>query len=253
MIQSTSFWRKYCSDLGRTQHTAQLITPSDTEHLVEWILDARLREIAKGARQEYPKYWDFERAVEERRRLDKEMPLLESSEDAWKRIADFMADVLMEAGQEYANVSSISTPITLSVLVISHAGTLRTMLQKMVPFADPTLQYQDDPSHPPDDGNRLDVPNTSVTVLDVTPSAQFWNLQGLPSNSRAINDRNRERLGPNDAFFPPPGTTGDDDGASNNAMTDIAAVKLAELWDTKIVEFMWTKHLDKAVTTSNDE
>lgn len=264
LIQSTKFWREYCSDLGRTQETANLVVPdTDEESITHWISDARIREIAKGARQEYPKSWDYDRAVAERQREGKEMPLLETSEDAWRRIADFLSSVLVEAGEEFGSNSDNSDntpePITVNVLVVTHAGALRTLLQKMVPDADPTLQHQDDPSRPPDDQKRLAVPNASVTILDVTPTAEFWKLLGKSSSEATATNTNRRRLGPNDAFFPPPGTSSGNAESQNandeddsNPLADISTT-FGDLWNTRVVEFMWTKHLDKAVTTSNDE
>jgi broad specificity phosphatase PhoE len=246
LMQSTIFWRKYSSDLGRTQETAHLIYPMEND---AFILDARIREIAKGARQEYPKTWDYERSVRERQGAGKEIPLLESSEDAWKRIADFIATILKEAHNEFGSASGSESAdgssVTVNVLVVSHAGALRTLLQKMASHAHPALQHQDDPSKPPDDRKRLQVPNTSVTILEVTPKRKFWEDLGEKSEQK-------RRLGPNDDFFPKPGRTANPNEKKNSRL-HMLQDKPEELWDTRIVEFMWTKHLDAAISTSNDE
>jgi broad specificity phosphatase PhoE len=237
IIQSTTtFWKYYSSDLGRTKQTAKLISDN-----VDWIYDQRIREIAKGARQEYPKSWDYQRAIDQRRLDGKDIPLMESSMDAWKRIVDFMISVIIEAQQQghYGNNSTAK-----NVLVVSHAGTLRTLLQRMVPQAHPSLQHIDDPSRPPDDSKRLSVPNTSVTVIDVTPKPTFFD-RVMKQQQQQQHDG---RLGPSDRFFPYPNGTSKD-------KIDLVLNHFDDYFETKVIEFMSTKHLDgiNAKATSNDE
>ena len=245
IIQSTTFWKYYSSDLGRTKQTAKLIVSEDN---AKWIYDQRIREIAKGARQEYPKSWNYQRAIDQRQLEKKDIPLLESSKDAWKRIVDFLVSVIIEAqGQEVNDTTStITSP--KNVLVVSHAGTLRTLLQHMVPNAHPTLQHIDDPSRPPDDTKRLSVPNTSVTILEVTPKHQFFEHIIMIQQQQQQHDR---RLGLNDNYFPNPSSA----GTSIYYDVDLIQNQFDDYFDTKVIEFMSTKHLDgvDATATSNDE
>jgi broad specificity phosphatase PhoE len=255
MIKSTIFWRKYCSDLGRTQETAKLILADDS-NTSDWILDVRIREIAKGARQEYPKSWQYERAMLERQRVGKELPLLETSEDAWRRISDFLASVLEDANVEFAGkndatVAAVasSSPVTVNVLVVSHAGALRTLLQRMAPQANPALHHQDDPRQPPDDQKRLQIPNTSVTILEVRPKTDFWRHNGQDRG----HPKQHQQLWPIDAFFPTPGVVDPDGNSIEKHRLAMIQQRYQDLWDTHVVEFMWTRHLDTAISTNNDE
>ncbi|KAG7349895.1 phosphoglyceromutase [Nitzschia inconspicua] len=243
MMKSTGFWRKYCSDLGRAKETSRLMFPQNEE---DFILDKRIREIAKGARQEHPKSWDYERAVQERQRAGKDIPVLETSDDAWRRIADFIAAVLEEAQDSCYDATADKKDdrtvdlLTVNVLVVSHAGALRTLFQKMASKTHPSLEFQDDPSRPSDDTKRLQIPNTSVTILDVTPTAKF---QGI-MDERA----NRQRIGLDreDAVV-------DSDKETITGRLSMLDRTYQELWDTKVVEFLWTGHLDATLSTNNDE
>jgi broad specificity phosphatase PhoE len=254
MIKSTIFWRKYSSDLGRAQETALLIV-DDNGNTSDWILDVRIREIAKGARQEYPKSWRFERAVQERQRVGKEIPLLETSQDAWRRISDFIASVLKDANDEFGGrgrkdttaEATLSSPVTVNLLLVSHAGALRTLLQNMVPQAHATLQHQDDSSQPPDDEKRLQIPNTSVTILEVTPKPNFWCHGGQDRD----HPKQLKRLWPDDAFCPKPSVVSDENFNYNDRLKIHQSCQ--DLWETKVIEFMWTRHLDATIYASNDE
>lgn len=305
LVRDTAFWRRYSSDLGRTRETAAYLvagpgpplgpaaevvvdedgrageggSPNDgVTPASSWILDVRIREIAKGAREEFPKSWDYERAVEERRRRGMELPLLETSDEAWKRIASFISHVLEDACNEFgtydhgnadqdadgymqshgsssSNSSNNNDNTTnntrgdentrriVNVLVVTHAGTLRTLFTKMTPLAHPTLHHKYDPSHPPDDSKLLAVPNTSVTILDITPLPDFvrhrrpWNLR--PGGSDGGDDSK-------------PTTANDGTGDTGRADAPDVESQYTQLWTTRVVEFMRTDHLAELATTSND-
>jgi broad specificity phosphatase PhoE len=212
MMQEIPFWRRYASDLGRTQHTAKLI--NDTAVLK---LDSRLREIAKGARQGYPKKWSYAQASA--KYLDeKDIPLLETSEEAWSRIYSWIYEVMLHAIRESAADETASDDTSVSsrrnVLAVSHAGAVRLLLQKLVPDAHPLLESIDDPSGPLDDTKRFKVPNTSVTIVDIITKnpeeAELW-----PKDDHGSQE--------------PPVLPDEHD----------------QLWEARVVELTWTGHYDR--------
>jgi probable phosphoglycerate mutase len=288
LVQSTTFWKLCSSDLGRTRQTAALILEGGQHR--PWSYDPRIREVAKGARQEYPKAWDYPRAVRQRQLDGKGIPLLETPDEVWKRIVHFVTSIINDAQQEQSDDDDdddaggggghdehdehgddemgavSSTNRRKNVLVVSHAGTLRTLLQRMVPHAHPTLQHIDDPSIPPDETKRLSVPNTSVTIVDVTPKPTYLleMTRIQQQQDGADNDRGR-RLGPDDAFFPQPSSSAEAAEKTTTKTTtattpsdhlqDLVQNHFDDYFDTKVIEFMSTRHLDgvEAKATSNDE
>jgi broad specificity phosphatase PhoE len=110
-IQTVEFWT-------RAQETARLVVGD----IAGFVIDPRLREIAKGARQEYPKSCEYERALQDRRNLGLEIPFLENAEDAWDRSSSWMSSVVSEALQEEQDPSPNSPPQSqrvYNVLVVS--------------------------------------------------------------------------------------------------------------------------------------
>jgi broad specificity phosphatase PhoE len=299
MVQETLFWRRYSSDLGRTQETAYWLSfpppPHQSSGVVDpqtavngliqsgWTLDGRVREIAKGARQEYPKSWDYERAVEDRKKLGREIPKLETTHEAWERIADFISHVVEGALDENDPRSIIQTNgsrnsevdetkldigidpddavhdhtdrIVVNVLVVTHAGTLRTLLKKMVPHAHPSLGTShdpaDDPSRPPDDSKRLAVPNTSVTILDVTPRRKAFQrfIQERTANAATTGDDDRKTTSTAATITTTPtsakndNTIADTCNDNNNREGRQIDTDITHLWSTRVVKFLWTDHL----------
>lgn len=158
-IKTTAFWRRYASDLPRTQHTAKLIDPNNA-----FILDDRLREIAKGARQGFPKSYTLEQCLESFRERPEEIPKSETSEDAWKRLSSFLKHIFKDAIEE----ASDSVSETKNLLVVCHSGSLRLLLHKLVPHAHPLLEISADTNGALDDTKRFQIPNTSLTVLELT-------------------------------------------------------------------------------------
>lgn len=164
IIKDVEFWRRYASDLQRTQHTALLI---DSDH--SFILDERLREIAKGAREGFPKSYTMDQCMECFKSRPEEVPKLESSEDAWRRLSKFLHHLLHEAELEderfqYGKVGKKAR----NVLVVSHSGTIRLLLHKLLPDAHPLLQVSADTAGALDDSKRFQIPNTSLTILDIS-------------------------------------------------------------------------------------
>lgn len=209
------FWRIYASDLPRTQQTTRILltslgetpqqqqaavltpnpetgkTPSLTNFLQSHNvrLDARLREIAKGARQGYLKAFSMEQAMEARRQAGDEivnLPLLESMDEGFARIYEWWRQVIDNAvlqrqqhqqrnNDDTCNTSGSSdnpdndAPTTVrNVLVVAHAGIFRVFLQRLLGEA--RLRAHPDARYDPRDG-RFAIPNTSLTILEVDVDA----------------------------------------------------------------------------------
>jgi broad specificity phosphatase PhoE len=185
-----------------------------------FLSDARLREVSKGARQGFPKSWTYEQALEARKKNNQDIPLLETAQDAWKRIFDWMYEVMMmlqsenETNKTSDDDASEEEEIEIrKVLVISHAGTLRSLLHHLVPDGHPALKMADDPSRPPDDSKRFAVPNTSLTILDVTM------LQEQDAPTQQIN------------MEQPP----------------VPPEEHQRLWTTRLIELTWTGHYESSI------
>eukprot|EP00980_Cylindrotheca_fusiformis_P011419 scaffold2644_cov129-Cylindrotheca_fusiformis.AAC.9 len=167
ILKDTSFWRRYSSDLGRAVHTAKLI---DSHHTFQ--LDERLREIAKGARQGFPKSYTLDQCMAWFRERPEEIPKHESSADAWHRMSSFILQLFQEARQ------SESRGDRQNILVVCHSGTLRLLLHKLVPRAHPLLEVTSDTTGALDDSLRFQIPNTSLTIMDISvPESCIASLQ----------------------------------------------------------------------------
>ncbi|CAJ1949851.1 unnamed protein product [Cylindrotheca closterium] len=164
MIRGVKFWRRYSSDLQRTQHTARLV---DSHH--HFTLDERLREIAKGARQGFPKSYTMDQCMESFKDRPEEIPKHESSDDAWKRLSSFLLQLVQEAvDDEVAFQNAKVGNKVRNVLIVSHSGTLRLLLHKLVPGAHPLLKDSAETTGALDDSKRFQIPNTSLTTLDIS-------------------------------------------------------------------------------------
>jgi broad specificity phosphatase PhoE len=168
----------YASDLQRAQDTAHLLLTSANESLETLLLDNRLREISKGARQGYPLSFTYTEALQERRNnqnsdLDNPIHKLETEDEGWERIQNWLNDVVREAVvTAQLNESHDTTAVEqqeqqqpLTVLAVAHAGIYRIFLRRLIGddrlFAHPAASFD------PIDG-RFAIPNTSLTVLNVT-------------------------------------------------------------------------------------
>ena len=169
------FWRLYASSLERTQVTARAAIGEDAK----LIIDSRLSELGKGARQGYPKSFSMEQAMEARRREENiatstaavlfEVPSLESEEDGWLRIKSWLDDVFADALREVSAMEerlseSMDEAIeaasrVFSVFAVTHSAILRLLLQRLFPN-DERITSQE----------RIYIPNTSVTVVELKPN-----------------------------------------------------------------------------------
>mmetsp|Transcript_49383 Transcript_49383/g.119771 ORF Transcript_49383/g.119771 Transcript_49383/m.119771 type:complete len:460 (+) Transcript_49383:285-1664(+) len=330
----TWFSRIYSSDLGRTKQTISAmmdagtveITPTEADShgvvsangtqrsIAETVhgtdhssrsnrtanpvnYDERLREIAKGPRQGFPKSWTTEQALEERRRL--ELPITditqETTSEAWcQRFSDFFASVMLEMyrselDEDGDNGDGMINPDVIDdggpdgpgddnddddtvddILVVTHAGSIRTILQHLVPDIHPSLLHKEyDPNCPPptltsstnrgsDTKQRLEVPNTSVTILEMALKPKFLEYLEKEHAAMAIlqGDDARDQM-------EGVGTNEDNDDAiyQRNQIDDQSDqsgydldlwLQHNNLWMARVVEFMWTGHLHD-ITTNDEE
>jgi broad specificity phosphatase PhoE len=175
-IKDTSFWRMYASDLARAEHTAHLILNSAGKSPETLVLDQRLRETLKGAREGFPKSMAEVEALEERKkRKDTEpVPKLETDDEGWSRAIDWLNDVVKDAVLTGRLESSLAPDDQKSmpcytVLAVAHAGLYRIFLRRLL--GEDRLFAHPDATFDPRD-SRFAIPNTSLTILDVTPRLQ---------------------------------------------------------------------------------
>lgn len=165
-LESISFHRCFVSDMERAKHTAQLIAPSN-----EFVVEPRLREMGKGAREALPKALTYEEALKVRlgraSNGDTNIPLLESDKDVWQRVSAWLIELARDAIIERRSASD-NPSRACSVLVVAHAGIIRTICSRLVPKQLPKHVEVSDMGKDGSTVKHLDVPNTSVTVLDVS-------------------------------------------------------------------------------------
>jgi len=193
------YWRTYCSDLYRAHRTARIVlglemdrhddrSEEDNLSEVDLIVDARLRELAKGAREGFDKSLTYDeataarldRAQNDQSKSEMQMPILESIDDAWDRAQSWIDSLIEEAIADYYTSQSLrelgsaeecnskkspnssNTPKIYDVFALSHSALIRTMIHQMV-----------DSQLPPDylrtNEGSLRIPNLSRTIIDVQP------------------------------------------------------------------------------------
>lgn len=148
--------------------------------------DSRLREIARGLNQGLPKHYTPEQAVEIYKSgnhplyschdTSLSLPVSESHDDAWDRVyASWLMEVVHDVTLHYQegreNKDQLKFPLNrVNVLAVTHGALLRLFLTRLV--GEEGLRGCSDACFKTVDSSngqelRLDVPNTSVSVLDV--------------------------------------------------------------------------------------
>ena len=181
------YWRTYCSDLYRAHRTAKIVLGledgdgnviADSSD-INLIVEPRLRELAKGAREGYLKELSYAEALAKRREEAGEkavvtVPKLESLDDAWKRAQNWIDSLVndtsaeyhneLEANDDLDNSASFSDddPKVYDVFALSHSALIRTMIHKMVDDELPK-------DHATTREGSLSIPNLSRTIIDVRP------------------------------------------------------------------------------------
>lgn len=154
------------------------------------IYDERLRELAKGARQKLSKDITYDEALLLRQQKistgewpDEPIPALETVEDGWKRAVDWLNELILDALQQAQHDNRDEGGNNgLHVLVVSHAGFLRVLLNQLIGVH--RLRAHPDSTYDPIDG-RFAVPNTSLTILKLSCSDN-------PGGSGATNEWSKD-------------------------------------------------------------
>jgi len=182
-----SYWRMFSSDLKRCILTAKLIVlgmndddaaaAEDVENNDTIVLDERLRERAKGVREGQSKHLTYDEAMElyqEQKRKEgvdfseRDLPLLENEEEVMQRVQDWIEEVLGEAYDHHCKVGGHGN---YDILAITHSGTLRIVLEKLVGKQLPHDVKREDRDKDGVQVGRLVIPNTSKSILEFTMSA----------------------------------------------------------------------------------
>ena len=135
--------------------------------------DSRLRELAKGARQGLPKRLTYGEALQVRQQqiesgemdADAPIPLLETEDDAWNRIVEWLEEVVSDA---LVATTQQGKDEAVDVLVIAHSGLLRVFLHRLLPPE--RLRSHPDATYDPVDG-KFAIPNASLTILTLSCSS----------------------------------------------------------------------------------
>ena len=167
------FWRYYCSDLKRAHRSAKLVLGmedvegNELNSKVDLIVDARLREVAKGAREGLPKSFSLEEALAAKKKSGSMIPKLETLNEAFRRVEEWISSLIEYANEECQSQSSCDVHETedrkvYDVFVMTHSALIRTIIQKMVG------------TELPDNYTRtregsLSIPNLSTTIIDILP------------------------------------------------------------------------------------
>ena len=161
-------------------------------------LEKRIREIAKGSRQGFGKTLTVDEAKKERIRLgiSNVSPLFESDKDAYIRMSSWMNEIIRDTIQEKRTCPTTiectkADGPTYKVLAVSHSAAIRTFLTQLL--EEKRLHSHSDAQF--DDLDRLIIPNTSLTILDlhVTAAAHNENWKN-ETNAEAILEPSNDIL-----------------------------------------------------------
>jgi broad specificity phosphatase PhoE len=182
----------YTSDLTRAVDSAHCLDPD-----APWQSDERLREVAKGAREGYPKTWSLEeceKVVQEANEFDNintdvikpassviyksgTYSKLETSEQGWERVKDWCESVVKDVYKstiENYQMNDSQSAMT-SVVAVVHSGLLRILLTRLLGsealYNHPSAQVEDCTMKSSKGKEyRVNLKNASLTILDATIS-----------------------------------------------------------------------------------
>ena len=143
--------------------------------------DLRLREIARGLNQGLPKQFTDEQAMNIFKSgkhplyschdADVPLPISESSDEVWDRIyTSWFMEIVHDVCESQVTDRVQCSSTCFNVLAFTHGALLRTFLQRLL--GQERLKCHSDARYKTVDSSnenvaRLDIPNTSVTILDV--------------------------------------------------------------------------------------
>ena len=162
-------------------------------------MEPLLREIAKGAREGFPKSMTYEEAQVAFRKEHgpaESLPLLETEEDAMERVYKWMFGVVRDAIQEarlkcsaLSSDEGVKRPqLVFSVFAVSHSGMLRATIARLVRDQLPASIDLTPVGRDGAKKGQMIVPNTSVTIIDIIPDNiedEIWDLEResqMPTN-----------------------------------------------------------------------
>ena len=190
-FQNIKLHKLYVSDMERAVQSANHMALSQSKLTI----DQRIREIAKGAREGLPKVLTYEEAMIVRQADHplgySDLPLLESGDDVWKRVSEWMIDVIREATTETREIHNIDANRFYSVLVVTHSGIIRTLCSKLVSNQLPNSIVSGAIGKDGSSQEHLKVPNSSVTILDISLKDETVDLDDILDLSDFIETKLR--------------------------------------------------------------
>ena len=211
------YYRHYCSDLGRAHRTARIILGlerddgdgnsniddvPEEDNSINLIVDSRLRELAKGAREGYLKSHSYEEALAKRRveaaagvttssssDTEIDIPKLESLDDAYERVKNWIDSIIEDVSKDYyatknikhhndqgdistsnengeddsiASLDAEVDPKVYGIFALSHSALIRTVIHKMVDHELPS-------DYATTKEGSLRIPNLSRSIIDIRP------------------------------------------------------------------------------------
>jgi len=185
-LSGVSFWRSYSSDLHRAERTAKYILSANEKESDVLRIDSRLRERAKGVREGRHKSLSREECLTiwEKKNNGLNLPFEEDDNMVWKRFVDWLESEVLRSVNEPAGSpceTGIEEKSNVNVLVVSHSGTIRIILNKLkkiivqqeqiVNEEDKTIK-----SHQTELVSKdMMIPNTSISVVDISINANRLN------------------------------------------------------------------------------
>ena len=204
-LKSIVFWKYYCSDQERAMHTAEYIlaeslsSKDDNGLLLELERDGRLKERAKGAREGRDKRLSKEEAVRLYRLEfgnEVNLPFEEDDTTVWERFEGWLQDLMRirmnakidddDMNREHSRSRERRTT-TKNVLVVSHSGTIRIILNKLKEKVALSKEggIRDECISLDAISSSMIIPNTSVSIIDV----RFSRIDSWDTNFIKIMDQ----------------------------------------------------------------
>lgn len=206
-LSNVKFHKMYTSDLRRARITANYIIERNASYdeegkrlidasSVDLFQDVRLREKAKGVREGRLKTLSIEDALDVFRAEQRasavalSTPLLETDDQVWDRFVDWtndLVDGIMLDLPDYPRRGTINGSCSglsrhtahgdneadvVNIMAVSHSGTIRIILNRLfgADGVGKIVEREDVWQHTSTRiGEKMDVPNTSITIIEVTP------------------------------------------------------------------------------------
>ena len=188
------------------------------------ILDKRLRERAKDVKEGRPKHLTYdeafelfrhehetqtgsnndheENAIKVENNVDDNMPLLETEDEVFVRVLDWMQEIVSAAYEDYLNINIGSSGNSshnkgrYDIFAVTHSGTLRIIIEKIVGEQLPHDVKREETDKDGVQVGKLIVPNTSITTINVYPNdayiADGVDGQRISLKVKLGSDRNQE-------------------------------------------------------------